>query len=176
MVVYSPTKLTFILSTIFIMYFLSVFGAPLDNVQNVTIEIESGNETLIVGEKVQHEDRHSNDTSSNEKHNNQDDENSEEYYDDDYDVEGGDSELEVDSSSNDDSQNISNENAFSVENAFHDDIGFQDNPDYIIQSYGKGYKSIALRNRSIIKLCKTCSGFLKRKHKLRLNISLNITS
>merc|ERR1712198_460638 len=89
MVVYSPTKLTFFLSTIFIMCLLSVFGAPLDNVQNVTIEIESGNETLIVGEKLQYEDRHSNDTSSNEKHNNQDDENSEEYYDDDYDVEGG---------------------------------------------------------------------------------------
>merc|ERR1712212_671114 len=89
MVKYSATNMTFILSTIFIMYILSVFGAPLDNVQNVNIEIESGNETLIVGEKVQHEDRHANDTSSNERNNDKDDDNGENYYDDDYDIEGG---------------------------------------------------------------------------------------
>merc|ERR1712224_965761 len=117
MVEYSSTNMTFILSAIFITYVLSVFGAPLENVQNVNIEIESGNETLIVGEKVQHEDRHANDTSSDEKHNDKNDDNGENYYDDDYDIEGGDSSVEVDSSGNDDSQNISNENAFSVENA-----------------------------------------------------------
>ena len=41
MVDYSPTKLTIILSIVFIINVVSVLCAPLDNVQNVTIEIES---------------------------------------------------------------------------------------------------------------------------------------
>ena len=42
----------------------------------------------------------------------------------------------------------SNEKVFSVENAFQDDIGFQNNPDYPIQSKAKGYRKIVPKKLS----------------------------
>ena len=50
----------------------------------------AGNTKHIVEEKVQHENRHTNDTLAEEKHENEGvDDNEEEYGEDDYDVEGG---------------------------------------------------------------------------------------
>ena len=51
------------------------------------ITFNIGNDSHILADKVKHENRHTNGSSSDEKHKNGED--GEDYYDDDYDVEGG---------------------------------------------------------------------------------------
>lgn len=54
------------------------------------------------------------------------------------------------------SESPSNEKVFSVENAFQDDIGFQNNPDYPLQSKAKGYRKIVPKKLTLIRLSKNC--------------------